>query len=527
MYDAHLKGIEYIKTAEVNLYSIIRNRNNIILSAGNPQEVENYIKSTQEGFLKFEESLQQFEGTIVNEEVRNLFNLLTNVWSNFKSEEEKVLILASAGDFQGANAQRIANRTLVSDIESVIAKMVELKAKQSEEADNNSALTYEKTRNITIMVCILCIIASVFTTILLTRLISTPLKKLAEAALKIAEGDLSIEDIHIRNKDEIGDVANAFNKMTQNLKEMIMKVNEVSEQIASSSEELSASSQEVSASVEEVASTVNQLAAGANSQAQEASHTSQSINEIVSRIEMVAERANSVYQASIKVAEETDNGLLEANTAVSKMEQIKKVAEETTARAKVLGEESSKIGNIVAVIKGIAEQTNLLALNAAIEAARAGEQGKGFAVVADEVRKLAEQSATSAVQIGELIEKVQSETMEVVNIMDITNQEVADGVSSVNKTGDYFKLIAEEIMRVTNQMQEVSDLSQEIASQSTAITEAVGNIAAIAQETAASTEEVSASTEEQTATMEEMASAAEELAKLAEELQSDISRFKL
>jgi len=527
LYDAHLKGIEYIKTAQVNLYSVIRNRNNILLSSDNPQEVENYISNTKEALTQCEENIKKFEGTIANEEVRRLFGELTSVWNDFKSSEEVVLQLASEGDFQGANTQRIANRTLVSSIESIIEKIVELKEKQSEEANNNSTLTYQKIRNITIMISAFSVIVSVGIAFVLTRLISTPLVRISEAALKIAEGDLSLEDIHVKNKDEIGDVANAFNKMTESLKGIIGKVNEVAGLIASASEELSASSEEISSSAEEVASTISQLAIGANSQAKEASNTSIGVNEIVSKIEMVAERASSVHKASLKVAEETDSGLLEADTAVDKMEHIKEVIEKTTARVKVLGEESNRIGDIVAVIRSIADQTNLLALNAAIEAARAGEQGKGFAVVAEEVRKLAEQSATSAVKIGELIEKVQSETMEVVNVMDNTNQEVIDGVSSVNKTGNYFKLIAEEIKEVTGKIQDVSNASQEIASQSTTVNEAVRNIAAIAEETAASTEEVSASTEEQTATMEEIAGSAGELAKLAEELQSYVSRFKL
>lgn len=143
-----------------------------------------------------------------------MFDQLTNTWKEFKSKEEIVLELASVGDFQSANAQRIANRTIVSDIESLIETMVELKIKQAEEANINGDLTYEKTRNITILICIFGIIASAVTALVLTRQISTPLVKISEAAMKIAEGDLSVENIHVRNKDEIGDVASAFNKMT-------------------------------------------------------------------------------------------------------------------------------------------------------------------------------------------------------------------------------------------------------------------------------------------------------------------------
>jgi len=347
MYDAHLKGVEYIKTAQANMNAVIRYRNNILLSSDNFQEVESNSKSMNEAISQFEESLQKFEETIVNDEVRKLFDDLTTVWKDFKAKEEKIVELASKGDFRDANIERISNRNLASHMESLIDKMVELKAQQSEEANNNSTITYERTRAITIIVCILSVIASIGTAVVLAKLISTPLVKISKAAIKIAEGDLSIEEIHVKNRDEIGDVAGAFNKMTKNLRDIIMKVTDVSEQIAASSEELSASSEEISASAEEVANTINQLAIGANTQAEEASHTSEAVNEIVSRIGTVAERASSVHKTSIKVAEETDSGLLEANTAVSKMQQLKKVTEETTARVKALGEESNKIGDIV------------------------------------------------------------------------------------------------------------------------------------------------------------------------------------
>jgi methyl-accepting chemotaxis protein len=194
---------------------------------------------------------------------------------------------------------------------------------------------------------------------------------------------------------------------------------------------------------------------------------------------------------------------------------------------KLLGNHSQKIGKILEVISQISDQTNLLALNAAIEAARAGEHGRGFAVVADEVRKLAEESKHSADQIADLIATIQNDTARAVNIMEKGNTEVQNGLQVVDTAGQSFQQILQSIQGVTSQIQEVAATSQEISASSEEITASVEEVASIASEAAASTNQVATSAETQLASIQEITQSINELSKLALDLQDTVNQFKM
>lgn len=351
-----------------------------------------------------------------------------------------------------------------------------------------------------------------------------PLQQLGEGAKALANGDLT-RLVIVKVQDEVGDLAQAFNNMSSDLRNLVIQIIEAANTLAATSEELSASSEETTAATEEVTNSITQLATGATSQSKSVEETSAVIQQMSAAIQQVSASAENVSQNSIKASEAAKQGLIQAENAVSKIKQVSEISNQTADAINVLGEQSTEIGQIVDVIKGIADQTNLLALNAAIEAARAGEQGRGFAVVAEEVRKLAEQSSTSAEKIAGLIGNIQAETQRLVDIMGNGSIHVTEGVDAVDATGSVFKTIVTEIDHVVEQILQVSAASQEMAHGSNQAVSAVTNIASIAEQTAAGTQEVLAAAEEQSASMESIASSSEELAQLGEKLQHLVARF--
>ncbi|BCJ86548.1 hypothetical protein skT53_15330 [Effusibacillus dendaii] len=214
-------------------------------------------------------------------------------------------------------------------------------------------------------------------------------------------------------------------------------------------------------------------------------------------------------------------------TAISQMNSIQNTVSGLAKVITGLGERSQEIGQIVEAITSIASQTNLLALNAAIEAARAGEHGRGFAVVADEVRKLAEQSSISAQQISELIATIQEETNKAVESMERGTKEVSEGITAVNLAGESFEQIGHSITDVSSQMQEVSAASKQMSTNSQQVIKSIDTISEITESTAAGAQNVSAASEEQLATMEEITASANALAQMAEELQKIVMKFKV
>ncbi|MGC7871126.1 methyl-accepting chemotaxis protein [Desulfosporosinus sp. SYSU MS00001] len=399
--------------------------------------------------------------------------------------------------------------------------------KGGEQAVADAQLTNATGLKFLIIFIAVAFILGIVLTMLLARNISRPLNKVTMIAQSVANGDLKVSIPEIKNRDEIGVLAQAVGDMVRSLREIIGEVLNQSESVAATSEELSAAAEEATTASEQVSNTLVQLTTGVSSQALSVKDTSVVIEQMSSSAQQVAANTEIVNQSSEKAAQAADVGSLQVENAVQKIIQIREVSVQTAEAVFHLGEQSKEIGQIVDVIQGISDQTNLLALNAAIEAARAGEHGRGFAVVADEVRKLAEQSSLSATQIASLIETIQRDTERVVEGMEKGKDEVDAGVEAVNLAGSSFGTIVEEVNTVVKQIQEVISVAQQMASGAVHAVESVKSIGVIAEQSAARVEEVSATSEEQAATMSSVSQSAEALAKLGESLALLVSKFNV
>jgi len=361
----------------------------------------------------------------------------------------------------------------------------------------------------------------------IARAITRPLQAMVNLCHELAKGNFVETERRVKQKDEVGQLADALVEMRRNVRNVLKQVNESAEQVAASSQELTASSEQSSQAVNQVAAAISGVAEGATKQLTAANDASAVVEQMSAGIQQIAANTNQVATHSAQAADRAKEGDDSVSKAVNQMVSIEQTVNHSAKVVAKLGERSKEIGQIVNTISGIAGQTNLLALNAAIEAARAGEQGRGFAVVAEEVRKLAEQSQDAAKQIANLIGEIQGDTDKAVVAMDEGTREVKVGSEVVTAAGQAFKEITGLILQVSDQVREISAAIQQMASGTQQIVTSVKEIDSLSKTAAGETQNVSAATEEQSASIEEIASSSQALAKLAQDLQVAVNNFRI
>ncbi|MFJ7887410.1 methyl-accepting chemotaxis protein [Lysinibacillus xylanilyticus] len=379
--------------------------------------------------------------------------------------------------------------------------------------------------NHTLLVLIIAIVISTIVFYFVMKGIIKPIRSLKDSAVTISKGDLT-EKVTIASHDEIGQLGQAFNDMQDSLRTLIQKIERNAEDVASSAEELTANANQTSIATEKVAISIQGIATSADTQTTSANKNAESLQELSKAILHIAEISSTVTDLSQHATLQADEGGKAVQNTKNQMQSIHLSVTDSNTKIQTLHERSKQITSILDVITSIADQTNLLALNAAIEAARAGEHGKGFAVVADEVRKLAEQSQESAQQIFELIHGIQLETEQSVNIMAKVTEDVQNGLHVSDEAITKFQVIKTSMDKITPRMEEVSSASEQMSASVQEVTAITEDLAFSAQGNAAASEDVAASTEEQLASMEEINASAQALAHMADELKQLISQFK-
>lgn len=339
-------------------------------------------------------------------------------------------------------------------------------------------------RTFLIAISIAFVALGVVAAVIIARQIAKPLQQVQQVVEALAEGDLT-QASQVHSSDEIGQVATALNVTVENLRQAIGLVADATNELAGTSQQMAAASEEVSASIEEVASTTNQFS---------------------SALDMMNESAQSMGETADNISKQALQGEDAIEDIVKQMNGLRDDTQHMSDDVTKLGTLSNEVGKIVDVISAIADQTNLLALNAAIEAARAGEHGRGFAVVADEVRKLAEQSSAATSEITSLINQIQGGISSTVSGMDHSTNQATHAMDSVDKSGQILRSILRAVEGIVGQVQEIS---------------------AVIEQTNSGGHEIASATEEQAASIQQVSNSAQDLTDMGAKLQELVRHFKL
>lgn len=359
----------------------------------------------------------------------------------------------------------------------------------------------------------------------LQRQIIAPINQLSATAKELADLNLNVKILNPKGKDEIANLAQAFIAMKNRLTETMSIVATSANQIASSSQTLAESSNQTSEASNQIALTMNDIANGSTTQSDQAEQIVTMMQKTIHEVANSLEKAEATLNRAIQSTQIARKGEDAINEAIKHLNSVTQTVSYATDSIQKLGKRSEEIGGIITVITGIAEQTNLLALNAAIEAARAGEQGKGFAVVASEVRQLAEQSSLASGQITNLIKDIQAETAVTVRTMESNLLAVEEQVHIISKGGNALKEIVEQVIETEHGVKEMKSAFTHVNDNSLNVQQAIHDISRIIEDSAAATEEIAATSEEQHATVAEISQNSEELAEISTNLQNEVKKF--
>lgn len=493
------KRVLYTTNAEINLLAFYRYQKNHILES-DQSEMRKWENEQAKAETEMSNDLNEWE-KVASEEGKKKLAEYKAAYAEFKKVNDQVLTYSRAMQDDKAKALSNGEGRITFEAANKAINDAEVLAQQAMDAEVKARdESYASTRNIMITVTMIGIVLCCAMAWVIVSKVVQGIGLVVDRIKDVAqgEGDLT-KRIEVQNEDELGELSKWFNTFMDKLQEIITQVAQSTEHIASATEEISSSATQSSQSAETQKDQTNQVATA--------------MQEMSSTVLQVSENSNKAAESARQAGDIAKSGGKIVSQTVEVIQGLADATRDTATKIQELGKSSDQIGQIIGVIDDIADQTNLLALNAAIEAARAGEQGRGFAVVADEVRKLAERTTQATKEIAKMIKTIQEETQRAVEAMESGTKNVEDGVSSATKAGEA--------------LQDIIHASEQVG-------EMIVHIATAATEQSSATEQVNSNMEQIAKLVQESAIGAQQSAKacadlsnLALDMQALVGRFKL
>lgn len=460
---------------------------------------EKWSKAMAQALHDIEHDESEYQSLVVSQKERESHEAFNQAWKKYLAVHAGVMEKAVSNQYQAGVLAQSTGTDAFEAATKILQEDVDWNERDAKGVAASAARSYASSRYWIVGVLIFAVITGFTLASRIGQAVGHAMERMLAQVQQIAANDLAVDDVRVDSDDEIGRAGLALNTMKNNLDNVIHVIAGTAEQLARASEQITAGA--------------SHAAEGARTQADQTQQVASAMQQMAVAVQRVSQNSQVAFETSRESAQAALDGGKVADETLASMHTISDSTRTVAARITELGKRSQEVGAIVAVINDIADQTNLLALNAAIEAARAGEQGRGFAVVADEVRKLAERTSKATTEIASMIESIQQETKSAVEAMELNGGEVQRGVERTQASGGALRKFIQMSERVGDMVAEIATAASEQSSATESINSNIFQIASTTQESSQA--------------VEQTARACNDLSRMAQDLRNLVGQFKL